>query len=141
MRGIKKILNTENQILIYRNQLFKLSESFITNQAEALTGFRPVYVGRKNFGIAPNHSTFISLEDRSLMENIKYVLFRDVSNLKEKLRDIKPTLIHAHFGVEGVYAIKLADKLQIPVVTTFHGFDATTTPFSLILSGLSLIHI
>lgn len=135
MRGIKKILNKENQILIFRNQLFKLSESFITNQAEALTDFRPVYIGRKTFGIAPNRSIFMSLEDRSLMQNINYVLFRDVSSIEEKLRDIKPTLIHAHFGVEGVYAVKLADKLQIPVITTFHGFDATTTSSSLVLSG------
>jgi len=37
----------------------------------------------------------------------------------------RPSLIHAHFGIEGVSALALAMRLEIPLVTTFHGFDAT----------------
>jgi glycosyltransferase involved in cell wall biosynthesis len=37
----------------------------------------------------------------------------------------RPSLIHAHFGIEGVSALSLAMRLGIPLVTTFHGFDAT----------------
>jgi hypothetical protein len=37
----------------------------------------------------------------------------------------RPSLIHAHFGIEGVAALALALRLEIPLVTTFHGFDAT----------------
>jgi glycosyltransferase involved in cell wall biosynthesis len=129
------MLNEENRIVVFRNQLFKVSESFITNQAEALASFKPVYVGRKRFGNAPENSMFNSLEDQSLLVNIKYVVFRNVSAFQDQLQNHKPSLIHAHFGVEGVYAIKLANKLNIPVITTFHGFDATTTLSSLVLSG------
>jgi glycosyltransferase involved in cell wall biosynthesis len=37
----------------------------------------------------------------------------------------QPSLIHAHFGIEGVSALGLAMHLKVPLVTTFHGFDAT----------------
>ncbi len=46
----------------------------------------------------------------------------------------QPALIHAHFGVEGVYALPLARRLGIPLVTTFHGFDATLSTAALLTS-------
>jgi glycosyltransferase involved in cell wall biosynthesis len=46
----------------------------------------------------------------------------------------RPSLIHAHFGVEGVYALPLAKRLKIPLVTTFHGFDATLSTAALLSS-------
>lgn len=35
-------------------------------------------------------------------------------------------LLHAHFGQDGVMALPLAQRLGIPLVTTFHGADITT---------------
>lgn len=46
--------------------------------------------------------------------------FRDV--LKEK--DIK--LIHAHFGPSGIEILPLAKELKIPLLVTFHGYDASS---------------
>jgi glycosyltransferase involved in cell wall biosynthesis len=43
-------------------------------------------------------------------------------------------LIHAHFGVEAVYGMELAERLGVPLVTTFHGFDATLTRAELLRS-------
>lgn len=45
--------------------------------------------------------------------------FRDI--LKKK--DIK--LIHAHFGPAGIEILPLAKELGIPLVVTFHGYDAS----------------
>jgi len=36
-----------------------------------------------------------------------------------------PRLIHAHFGPDGGFAASLATSLQIPLIVTFHGYDAT----------------
>lgn len=44
-------------------------------------------------------------------------------------------MIHAHFGIEGVYALPIAKNLGIPLITTFHGFDATLSVKSLLASG------
>jgi glycosyltransferase involved in cell wall biosynthesis len=48
------------------------------------------------------------------------------------LRGRRPALIHAHFGMEGVYALPLARQLGIPLITTFHGFDATLSTVALL---------
>ena len=45
------------------------------------------------------------------------------------------SLLHAHFGPDGVSVMPLARKLRIPLVVTFHGGDITMTRRSLWLSG------
>ncbi len=44
-----------------------------------------------------------------------------------KIRNIKPAVIHAHFEESGLAALPLARELDIPLITTFHGYDATAT--------------
>jgi glycosyltransferase involved in cell wall biosynthesis len=74
------------------------------------------------------------MDKESFFQNLRYVLFRDSSYFYKNVREFNPKLIHAHFGVEGVYALKLAKKLEIPLITTFHGFDATISKKDLLLS-------
>jgi colanic acid/amylovoran biosynthesis glycosyltransferase len=134
-----------NNVLIFRHQLFKVSEPFITQQAEHLTRFRPIYLGRNRFGNAPAGALSFALEDiprqRHFSRRLWQVLTGDPHPYINLISIHRPSLIHAHFGVEGVYALPLARKLGVPLVTTFHGFDATTTTGALIRSGLpSWIH-
>jgi colanic acid/amylovoran biosynthesis glycosyltransferase len=42
-----------------------------------------------------------------------------------RLRELSPRLIHAHFGPDGVNALPLRERLGVPLVVTFHGYDAT----------------
>lgn len=125
--------------LIFRHQLFKASEPFITQQAEQLTQFRPIYLGRSRFGDPPEGAQSFALEDaekqRPFSRRIWQVLTRDPRPYMDLLSGQRPALIHAHFGVEGVYALPLARKLKVPLVTTFHGFDATTSTRALLSSG------
>ena len=121
-------------ILIYRNQLFKISETFIINQAQSLKKYTPVYIGRKQFDNLSKDMKIITMDKESFIANLKYILFRDINYFYKRSKELTPKLIHAHFGVEGVYAVKLAKKLNIPLVTTFHGFDATLTNRALLFS-------
>ncbi|WP_246246569.1 glycosyltransferase [Paenibacillus lemnae] len=43
-----------------------------------------------------------------------------------ELQRLQPKLIHAHFGTDAAIVLPLAAKLNIPLITTFHGYDATT---------------
>lgn len=43
--------------------------------------------------------------------------FKNVAPLKKKIRDFKPDIIHAHYGLSGLTAVLQRD---VPVVTTFH---------------------
>lgn len=45
--------------------------------------------------------------------------------LQDVLDEIKPDIIHAHFGPEGALIAPVANKLNIPFVTSFYGYDAS----------------
>lgn len=47
----------------------------------------------------------------------------------------KIALVHAHFSVDGLYALPLARRLKVPLVTTLHGFDVTTKRTDFLRSG------
>ncbi|NQZ96355.1 MAG: glycosyltransferase [Myxococcales bacterium] len=46
-------------------------------------------------------------------------LWRDVG------RDAGVRLVHAHFGPGGIQAMAIADALDVPLLVTFHGYDAS----------------
>jgi glycosyltransferase involved in cell wall biosynthesis len=43
----------------------------------------------------------------------------------QRVWELNPALIHAHFGPEGARALPLARALRVPLLVTFHGYDAT----------------
>ena len=113
-------------IAIFRQNLFKLSEPFIVAQAGALTRYRPVYMGWLRWGSAPDGAQVLALRDRFGWPTIGWQMVGGAPGpYLRLLGERKPALIHAHFGVEGVAALPLARRLGVPLVTSFHGFDAT----------------
>jgi len=65
---------------------------------------------------------------------LAYTLARRPGPLPSALARRGVVLLHAHFGVEGVYATRLAEALRVPLVTTLHGFDVTVTRSQLMTS-------
>ena len=57
------------KILIFRQQLFKPSETFITAQAENLVDYTPIYVGRKGYKQAPEFQQVQFLPERNFLYN------------------------------------------------------------------------
>ena len=114
---------------MFRHNLFKVSEVFISEQARHLTRYRPVYLGRLRQGTAPEGADSLAVEDLAPRFALPLagwqMLSRSIAPYECLLAHRRPALIHAHFGIEGVYALPLAEKLGVPLVTTFHGFDAT----------------
>lgn len=43
-------------------------------------------------------------------------------------QDVQPDVIHAHFGREGVVIAPIAERLGVPLVVTFYGFDISSLP-------------
>ena len=117
------------EVAIFRHNLFRISEPFIAEQAQHLRRYRPLYVGRKRYGLPPEGASSLALEDlykRWKLPRIGWqMLTGDAQPYLRLLGRRRPSLIHAHFGIEGVSALGLAMHLEIPLVTTFHGFDAT----------------
>ena len=126
------------RVAIYRHNLFRISEPFITEQARHLHRYRPFFLGRKRFGLPPEGAACLTLEDlyhRFTLPRIGWqMLTGDVRPYLRLLGPSPPSLIHAHFGIEGVSALGLAMHLKIPLVTTFHGFDATLKTHAMLSS-------
>ncbi|MFG3701485.1 glycosyltransferase [Micromonospora sp. NPDC047620] len=65
---------------------------------------------------------------------LSYTLTRRSESLATALAERGTALLHAHFGVEGVYAVPTAKALGVPLVTTLHGFDVTVTRAKMLAS-------
>jgi colanic acid/amylovoran biosynthesis glycosyltransferase len=126
------------EVAIFRHNLFKTSEPFIAQQAQRLQRYRPVYLGRLRVGRPPEGAESLALQDLARRWPLPLIgwqmLSRDPRPYQRLLKGHRPSLIHAHFGIEGVYALPLTRRLQIPLVTTFHGFDATLATYALLCS-------
>ncbi len=126
-------------VAIFRNQLFKRSEPFIADQAQQITRYRVLYVGRERLGAAPADAASIALSDlaseRSFPARLWQATSRDPRPYLRLFGGRSPYLVHAHFGADAVYAMPLANRLHVPLVTTFHGYDATMTSAALLRSA------
>jgi glycosyltransferase involved in cell wall biosynthesis len=122
-------------VLVYRHQLFKASEPFIQAQASRLQKYRPLYVGRKTLGRAPEGSEVRTIAHASGWNRLANRLWCEPRPFLDALRDDRPVLMHAHFGLDAVYGIHIARKLGIPVAVTLHGFDVTVRRSAFALSG------
>jgi colanic acid/amylovoran biosynthesis glycosyltransferase len=120
-------------VAIIRHQLFRPSETFIASQALALRRYRPLFVGRDP---APERTgaRTVSLAELGPAGVLSYTLTRRSAPLRRVLAEHGAVLLHAHFGVEGVYAVPTAKALRVPLVTTLHGFDVTVSKRQLLAS-------
>ncbi len=100
--------------------------------------YRPLYLGRLRYGPAPAGAQSLALAERLSARTLPGIawqmLSRDPRPYERLLAGRPVALVHAHFGIEGVYAMALARRLGVPLVTTFHGFDATLSTAALLTS-------
>lgn len=116
-----------NVVGMYRKSFPFVSETFITEQASKLSRYQPFFITcRKIKEISFEH---ISLSDNDFLnwKQIAYSLTRspqlfDRSKIPKQLK-----LIHAHFGTDGIYAMKLAERWKVPFLVSFYGYDATVS--------------
>ena len=123
---------------IFRQNLFRISEPFITEQAQRLRRYQPLYLGRLRYGPAPDGARSLALQDAGRWRSAPRIGWqmatRSAAPFRRVLGEVRPSLIHAHFGIDGVHALPLARRLGVPLVTTFHGFDATLSTAALLSS-------
>ena len=115
------------QIGIYVRTFPRISEAFITEQAYNLEQYEPTFIASTLLKETAFPSVSLSQNDFLSIKQIIHTL-TCVPNLFSNFELIrKLDLIHAHFGPNGVYAMALAEKLKIPFLVTFHGYDITLT--------------
>ncbi len=127
-RSHSKIMPT---VLVYRDHLFALSETFIYRPYTYIEHFTPVYFGSKRASPAGQYdiprNRFLTLQEngKSLQEALFKLLGRLPDPVVSWIRQHRPHLIHAHFAPDGVLALPLARKFRIPLVVSLLGTDIT----------------
>ncbi|HYK35331.1 glycosyltransferase [Alloacidobacterium sp.] len=119
------------KVLIYRNELLPLSETFILSQAGALRRFEPVFAGlmRVNNGLDLARETVLTFcGEESLAEKAKRRLFLRTGSgrlFSRAIAEQEPQIIHAHFAVDACAVLPIARRLRIPLIVTLHGYDVS----------------
>jgi len=117
-------------IVFYRHtNLFNYPETFIRTQGEGLQHFTPYYVGLGRVEqLPPPVERTIVVNQGGVVGKAQEMFYRVwgiAPRLYRQVRKLDPVLIHAHFGTDGAKALPLAQSLQVPLLVTFWGYDAT----------------
>lgn len=112
-----------NSVLIFRSELLPISETFIAAQAGACRRFSPKFAGLER--ISPG----LALPHEPVVAGKRYIrLYKEFGiapRFHQQIRNQAPALVHAHFAVDGVLALPVVRKLQVPLIVTLHGYDVT----------------
>lgn len=128
-------------LLVFSHSFFYLSETFIYKQVTGMPG--DVNITLLGFDIV-NEDHFpvkwekiqikkrIHLIDRLVTGVLKKIFGVNIGlsvfnkfRIEKILRQYKIDLIHVHFGFNALLIYPIAKKLNIPLVVTFHGLDAS----------------
>jgi colanic acid/amylovoran biosynthesis glycosyltransferase len=120
---------TQGTIVVFRIQLLPPSETFIAAQAAAMRRFSPFFVGwRRTAGIDLPQDKYWTVDGGGLRGKLRELRFRYTGPTRDqvaRLRARAPRLVYAHFAPDGYAAMRLAERLGVPLVTALHGHDVT----------------
>ncbi|WP_432544880.1 glycosyltransferase [Kineococcus sp. SYSU DK002] len=74
---------------------------------------------------AREHPLVARVRDRLPGRLVPEPLERQENQLRSALRRLRPDVLHAHFGTDAAVVARAARDLGIPLVVTWHGYDAT----------------
>jgi colanic acid/amylovoran biosynthesis glycosyltransferase len=115
---------TDRHVAVYRHTLVAASEPYIVDQASSVPRYTTHWLGhRRGTASAPVDRTTISEWGTYRLRRLAFLAGRDPV-INRALAHIEPSLIHAHFGPDGMYAAETARRFGLPLVVTFHGYDA-----------------
>lgn len=131
-------------ILVYNTSFFVQSETFVYNQVKALESENNLtllahHLNYKEGFDLKDHTQLVQIDNNVLgiVERVinklkkvfsKYTMRLPLSSekkIKDVIRNNKIDVIHAHFGNCAVKILPIAKSMNIPLVVSFHGYDAS----------------
>lgn len=114
------------RLAAFRTQLFKPSEPFIAEQLAALPNSDVLLLGRQSFGAADARLASWTVSAKGKWQARLAGAFGWPDYYRQPIQQHRAQLIHAHFAVDAYQVLPTARQLDLPLVTTLHGFDVTT---------------
>jgi glycosyltransferase involved in cell wall biosynthesis len=104
------------------------------SQAKTLKRFEPHFAGiQQKGGIPLPPDQTCSLAEAGLYGEAIARFFKITGyspGFINKIRNSHPEVVHAHFEESGLAAVPVAKQLDVPLITTFHGYDVTARPLN-----------
>ncbi len=121
---------------MFRNTFLQPSEVWIYHNLQALERYeskvfcrRRIHADRFPFRSASIRDSSQGREAPSdRVAELMYALSRRSGRLRRALDEFQPDLFHAHFGVDGVYALPFAQGMGRPLVVSVYGYDVSRLP-------------
>lgn len=119
-------------VLVYRNELLPISETFIKEQILALEDWRAVLVGRRLLHQLALDDLDVRIIDpqRTIADRLFWKVGKLVGIMPpaatRALRSEEARLVHAHFATDALDAWPIARALGLPLLVTLHGYDVNT---------------
>lgn len=116
-----------HKVAVYRADLLHISETFIRDQASALTQWAPTLVGRREVpgGLATPKVDRVIVPESNLrtLRTLRYWAWRPDPALVRYLRSQDFSLVHAHFGTDAIDIWPSVKAAGLPLLVTLHGYD------------------
>ena len=123
------------RVIVYRDNLLPMSETFVQQQLITLNEWRGTLVGMRRA------SPSINLTDLNIRifplnalpliggacARVMKLLSLEPILVERWLAGLQAHLVHVHFGVDAVVLWPAARRPQIPMLVTLHGYDITVT--------------
>ena len=117
----------------FHNSFFQGSETFIYQYISHLRRFKPVCIAQEFVNLDqfpfPDDDLYPIVTKRHSLEWFHRGVNRRLLNrdplLTRQLEGVGCSLLHAHFGTYGSRAVASKKKLNLPLVTSFYGLDAS----------------
>lgn len=126
-------------VAVFRSTLLARSETFVRSQALALSRYAPLFVGlheTAGLPLPPERTVILNPGGPGgRVRELAYARLGRAGRLERACRRVGVRVVHAHFGPDGLQALPLARALDVPLVVTFHGYDATVDDDELLRAG------
>lgn len=128
-------IDTRPLALVFRTCLLPLSETFIRNQVLALKRWRARLIGLRyteGLELAPLHCQLLSTGAKRPIPRLVRTALRELNlpppGVRQHLQSLNPAVAHVHFGTDLVALWPMLNRLQVPIITTLHGYDINIDP-------------
>jgi len=119
------------KVLVFRELLLPISETFILAQTGALETYEAKFAGIRrtspSLDVPGDPLLLVPQTDGRVSRLLTkvYKCTKFAPSFHQAAAEFRPDLVHAHFAPDGVAAAILAERLGVPLAVTLHGYDVT----------------
>jgi len=126
--------STKKMIVHYESTFLPITEIWIYNILCNLKSYNSIFISRniKNLDLFPFDNVYSLASLSRIQRVIDLGLFKTIGYFpyfKDKCKEFNCSLLHVHFGYNGVKSIGLKKKLNVPMICSFYGIDAFCFPY------------